>query len=63
MTRDELAVEIRAAEAAHPNMTLALSIHPEAPWQKVVSFVELVEKLSVVNFSFSMTSATAGVET
>jgi biopolymer transport protein ExbD len=46
--------EIRAAVAAKPNLAVILSVSPEASWQKVVSFVELAQKLAVENFSFSM---------
>ena len=40
----------------HPNMTILLKIDPEVTYQKVVSIVEIVRKLEVENFSFSMTS-------
>ena len=46
--------EIRAAVAAHPNMAVILSIDGAAPWQQVVLFVELAQKLRVEAFSFSM---------
>ncbi|MBN2442770.1 MAG: biopolymer transporter ExbD [Spirochaetales bacterium] len=39
---------------AYPNMTLLLSIHPEVPYQQVVRIVDIVRKLKVENFSFSM---------
>jgi biopolymer transport protein ExbD len=45
---------IRAAAALHPNMAVVLSIDPKAPWQQVVSFVELAQKLEVDSFSFNM---------
>jgi len=46
--------EIRAAVAAHPNLAVVLSIDPQTPWQQVVSFVELAQKLRVDSFSFNM---------
>jgi biopolymer transport protein ExbD len=45
---------IRAAAVLHPNMAVVLSIDPKAPWQQVVSFVELAQKLEVDSFSFNM---------
>jgi biopolymer transport protein ExbD len=45
---------IRAAVAGHPNLAVVLSIDPKAPWQQVVFFVELAQKLQVDSFSFSM---------
>jgi biopolymer transport protein ExbD len=49
--------EIRAAISIHPNLAVVLSIAPVAPWQQVVSFVELAQKLRVESFSFSMREA------
>jgi biopolymer transport protein ExbD len=46
--------EIGAAVATNPNLALILTIAPEAPWQRVVSFVELAQKLQVDAFSFTM---------
>jgi len=46
--------EIRAAVAGHPNLAVVLSIDPSAPWQQVVLFVELAQKLQVDSFSFNM---------
>jgi len=46
--------EIRGAIAGHPNLALVLSIDPNAPWQQVVLFVELAQKLQVDSFSFNM---------
>ncbi|MHB9292355.1 biopolymer transport protein ExbD [Hollandina sp. SP2] len=53
----ELAVAeqaIKAAVTANPNLAVVLSIAPRAPWQQVVSFVELAQTLEVEAFSFSM---------
>ena len=46
--------EIRLAIAAHPNLAVVLSIDSEAPWQQVVFFVEIAQKLSVDSFSFNI---------
>jgi biopolymer transport protein ExbD len=45
---------IRAAAASHPNLAVVLLIDPRAPWQEVVSFVELAQKLEINSFSFNM---------
>ena len=46
--------EIRAAAAGHPNLAVVLSIDAQAPWQFVVSFVELAQKLEIEAFSFNL---------
>ena len=46
--------EIRQAIAVHPNLAVVLSIDSHAPWQQVVLFVELAQKLEVDSFSFNM---------
>ena len=51
---------IRAAVAAHPNLAVVLSIDPQTPWQQVVLFVELAQKLQVDSFSFNMASQSKG---
>ena len=50
--------EIRTAAAGHPNLAVVLSIAPEAPWQQVVYFVELAQKLRIDSFSFNMKGKT-----
>jgi biopolymer transport protein ExbD len=45
---------MRSAAASHPNLAVVLSINPSAPWQEVVSFVELAQKLEINSFSFNM---------
>ncbi|GHT77681.1 hypothetical protein FACS1894130_02840 [Spirochaetia bacterium] len=45
---------IRAAVGTNPNLAVLLTVAPDAPWQQVVSFVELAQKLSVDSFSFTM---------
>jgi biopolymer transport protein ExbD len=46
--------EIRLAVAARPNLGVVLLIDREAPWQQVVFFVELAQKLQVDSFSFNL---------
>jgi biopolymer transport protein ExbD len=53
---------IRAALAYNPNIAVALSIDPLAPWQQVVSFVELAQALEVESFSFSLRNRGDGGE-
>jgi biopolymer transport protein ExbD len=50
----EMERELAAAAAAHPNLAVVLSIDPITPWQNVVSFVELAQKLEINSFSFNM---------
>jgi biopolymer transport protein ExbD len=50
--------EIGSAVAGHPNLAVVLLIDPEAPWQQVVFFVELAQKLQVEAFSFNMRERT-----
>jgi biopolymer transport protein ExbD len=45
---------IRSAAARNPEIALVLTVSPAAPWQSVVSFVELAQKLNVGSFSFRM---------
>jgi biopolymer transport protein ExbD len=52
---DTAETEIRNLAATHPNLAIVLGVAPEAPWQKVVSFVALARKLDVESFSFTMT--------
>ena len=46
--------EIRGAVAGNPNLAVVLLIDGEAPWQQVVLFVELAQKLRVDSFSFNI---------
>ena len=46
--------EIRAAVEGNPNLAVILSIDGKAPWQQVVLFVELAQKLEVDTFSFNL---------
>ena len=50
----EVEQEIRAAVIGHPNLVVVLSIDGQAPWQQVVSFVELAQKLEIESFSFNI---------
>jgi biopolymer transport protein ExbD len=52
--------EIRAKAAAYPNMALLLTVDPQAPWQALVSFVELAQDLEVDSFSFVMDKGAGG---
>ncbi|MCL2008047.1 MAG: biopolymer transporter ExbD [Treponema sp.] len=45
---------IRSAVAGNPNLAVVLLIDALAPWQHVVSFVELAQRLQVDSFSFNM---------
>jgi biopolymer transport protein ExbD len=53
--------EIRTAISSNPNLAVALSIDPHSPWQQVVSFVALAQRLEVETFSFSMKTAAEGM--
>jgi biopolymer transport protein ExbD len=46
--------EIRIALRINPDIAVVLTIDPSAPWQTVVSFVELAQRLNVETFSFSI---------
>ena len=50
--------EIRAAVTGNPNLALVLLIDRQAPWQQVVLFVELAQKLQVDSFSFNLKEST-----
>ncbi|MDR2601068.1 MAG: biopolymer transporter ExbD [Spirochaetaceae bacterium] len=52
--------EARNAVSGNPNIAVMLTIHPEAPWQSVVSFVETAKKLNIDSFSFKMEDAESG---
>jgi biopolymer transport protein ExbD len=54
--------QIARAIAARPNLALVLAIDPRCPWQEVVSFVEIAQKLKVDSFSFSIKAAGADRE-
>jgi biopolymer transport protein ExbD len=54
MELPEAELEIGRAIAARPNLAVVLSIDGKAPWQQVVFFVELAQKLRVDSFSFNM---------
>jgi biopolymer transport protein ExbD len=52
--RDRAEARIRTAVAANPNLAVMLGVAAETPWQNVVSFVDLAQKLAVDSFSFSL---------
>ncbi|MDR1931294.1 MAG: biopolymer transporter ExbD [Spirochaetales bacterium] len=45
---------ILSGMGARSNRAVILQVSPQAPWQKVVSFVETAQKLEVEAFSFSI---------
>ena len=49
---------IKSAQTANPDIAVLLTIDPQTRWQKVVSFVEIVQDLKVDSFSFSMKKGT-----
>jgi biopolymer transport protein ExbD len=51
---EDLAAKARSLRQERPNMTLALQIDPETPYQRVVDIIDLVRKLDIDNFSFRM---------
>jgi len=54
ITLQDLTKKAFAFRQNRPNMTFALRIDPDTPYQKVVDIVDLVRTLDVDNFSFSM---------
>ncbi|MDR1249249.1 MAG: biopolymer transporter ExbD [Treponema sp.] len=46
--------EIQGAIASHPNLAVLLTVDGGAPWQAVVSFVELAQRQEVESFSFTL---------
>jgi len=54
LTYNEAQEKIRAAIAERPNTAVILNINEKAPWQNVVSFVELAQENKVDSFSFSL---------
>ncbi|MDR2865681.1 MAG: biopolymer transporter ExbD [Spirochaetaceae bacterium] len=48
--------DLSLAVTRRPNLAVLLEVSPKAPWQQVVSFVELAKKLRIDSFSFKMTS-------
>ena len=54
LSYNEAKEKIRAAIAGHPNTAVILNIDEKAPWQSVVSFVELAQENKVDSFSFSL---------
>jgi biopolymer transport protein ExbD len=54
ISRNGAEAEIRSVVAVRPNTALILTVAGGAPWQSVVSFVDLARKLAVESFSFSL---------
>ena len=54
LSLQEAEQRIRIAVAGNPNLAVVLLIDAQAPWQQVVSFVELAQRLQVDSFSFNM---------
>ncbi|MDR1216624.1 MAG: biopolymer transporter ExbD [Treponema sp.] len=54
LDNDGVEQNIRQTIAERPNVAVVLEIAPSAPWQSVVSFVELAQNLRVDSFSFVM---------
>ena len=54
LSYSEAAAEIRSALRERPNTAVYLSVNEKAPWQSVVSFVELAQENAVESFSFSL---------
>ncbi|MDR2841698.1 MAG: biopolymer transporter ExbD [Spirochaetaceae bacterium] len=54
--KDTAFIEYRIANriAANPGTAVVLDIAPNAPWQNVVSFVELAETLKIETFSLKL---------
>ncbi|HOV37585.1 MAG TPA: biopolymer transporter ExbD [Spirochaetales bacterium] len=51
---EELIQKAESLRRDRPNMTFLLRIDPETPYQRVVDVVDLVRRLDIDNFSFSM---------
>lgn len=53
LDRAELAAAVEERRELQPNMTLLAKIDPEAPYQALVTLVEIARTADVDNFSFS----------
>jgi len=54
LSYSEAAAEIRGTLRERPNTAVYLGVDEKAPWQSVVSFVELAQENAVESFSFSL---------
>ena len=45
---------VSSAQSGNPNLAVLLTIDPQTRWQRVVSFVEMVQDCKVDSFSFTM---------
>ncbi|GMO14567.1 MAG: hypothetical protein Ta2A_25050 [Treponemataceae bacterium] len=52
LTRAEAETHIARMVSEHPNLAVVLHADAETPWQYVVGFVEIAQKLKVDSFSF-----------
>lgn len=52
--RPRLETAIIETKKQRPNLTIRLEVDPETPYGFVIAIVEIVQKLQVENFSFSM---------
>ncbi|MCX7787015.1 MAG: biopolymer transporter ExbD [Spirochaetes bacterium] len=59
MSLSELSTRLRETRRLRPNMTFALRIDPDTPYQRVVDMIDLVRRLDIDNFSFSMGNLSA----
>lgn len=55
--RATLVAAVEERRRRQPNMTLLARIHPEAPYQSLVTLVEIARTADVDNFSFSRADA------
>lgn len=50
----EAETELRTAVKERPDLAVVLTVAGEAPWQSVVSFIDLAQRSEASTFSFSM---------
>lgn len=53
-TIEALSASVLERKRNNPNMTLLLTVDPDAEWQRVVDVIHEVRRLDVSNFSFKM---------
>jgi len=49
---------IISSQSANPEIAVMLTIDPQTKWQRVVSFVEIIQDLKIESFSFAMSRET-----
>ncbi len=57
----ELANLMSQVSKTQPNLTVLLRIHPDASWQSVVNFMDVIQEKGIVNFSFVLNKDATGV--